>query len=225
MEPLSQTEQIFGERLPIGLEKIIEHAGFETKSSLALLDENKIKEIENYVNENKFLLNGSAYEHIVKQNLNFKFKPGHKALLLTLSKKLNNKSILSQAKKRKIKSDSENRAPKVIITEDININELKESLVQKVLKFAEKKSLEIIFVLSDIALNIEEGKIKCFVHCPICNKKQQLHYTTYWVISNFERHLKSHFSKTQTNSAETVPFSYANLDNAIEIEKILSGDG
>ena len=72
-------EQIIGE-------KNIEHAGFDTKSSLAFLDEDKIKEIENHVNENKFLSTGTVYENIVEQNLNFKFKPRHKALLLQAKK-------------------------------------------------------------------------------------------------------------------------------------------
>ena len=62
--PLTQVEQIIGE-------KNIEHAGFDIKSSLAFLDEDKIKEIENHVNENKFLSTGTVYENIVTQ---FKFQ-------------------------------------------------------------------------------------------------------------------------------------------------------
>lgn len=223
MEPLTQVEQIIGERLPNGLEKIIEHAGYDTKSSLELLDEDKIKEIENHVNEYKFLLTGTVYENTLQQNINFKFKPGHKTLLLALSKKLNKKTISSQAKKLKLVSDLENSDPK-IIRKDINTNELIESLIQKVIKFAEKKKFEIIFVPSNIELSIEKEKIKCSVQCPICNKKIQVQYTTYWLLSNFERHLKSDLNQAQIEEVliETVPLSYGNLDNANEIEKILS---
>ena len=62
--PLTQVEQIIGE-------KHIEHVGFDMKSSLTFLDEDKINEIENHVNENKFLSTGTVYENIVTQ---FKFQ-------------------------------------------------------------------------------------------------------------------------------------------------------
>lgn len=46
------------------------------------------KDIEAYTNENKEIVNETPYEYCIKEGSRFKFKPGHKAILLSLPKTL-----------------------------------------------------------------------------------------------------------------------------------------
>lgn len=66
--------------------KIILELGFYWKSSILEINSERIKEIENYVNENKKLLEGTIYSDIISSVKIFKFKPGHKAAILSLKK-------------------------------------------------------------------------------------------------------------------------------------------
>lgn len=58
----------------------MELSGFENESSLKSIDSETITNIENYANENPEILQNTAYKNISQ----FKFKPGHKLLLLQL---------------------------------------------------------------------------------------------------------------------------------------------
>lgn len=71
-------EQHIGYAIPELIKKVLKAAGFDSITTLQLLTEESIKDIENFVNEN-------SIEESSKQ---FKFLPGHRALLLNLAKKV-----------------------------------------------------------------------------------------------------------------------------------------
>lgn len=96
--------------------------------------------------------------------------------------------------------------------------------MNKLLKFSEKNSFDIIFENTLITnFRIEGNKPKCQIECPICRKKYTTYYTTYWNATNFQKHLATHFEVElihaiesgeiqQTGTRETV-FLLANSDD------------
>lgn len=78
-----ELEKYLKERIPADIKQILELSGFETESSLMFklfIDSQTIEEIEQFANENKVILQNTAYEKVC----HFKFKPGHKCILLQL---------------------------------------------------------------------------------------------------------------------------------------------
>lgn len=61
--------------------------------ALATINSDSIKLFEDYVNENKNLLEGTVYENLIANNLKFKLKPGHKVLILSLPEALENNEV------------------------------------------------------------------------------------------------------------------------------------
>lgn len=88
----SAIEKKLREKLPANLEKIISSSGYECESALLTIDSTSIVEIENFINENKFFLKDTAYEYFLTNNLQFKLKPEHRALILSIPKVLSGSS-------------------------------------------------------------------------------------------------------------------------------------
>lgn len=97
----AELERKLGEKLPGGIQKILESTGFENKSSLLNINIDSIKDIEEYINENKYILEKTSYELCLNNNYVFKVKPGHRAFILNIPKVLNSskKKIESVLKK------------------------------------------------------------------------------------------------------------------------------
>lgn len=176
-----QLEKIVGKNsITSGINKIIIEAGFDCISALANIDQNSIKLIEEHVNENKGILKGTVY----KNSVNFKLKPGHKAIILGIPNALKNYELKNK-KIRVCPLDEET---------------LKKKLVEKLTKFAEKFSYDLIF---NVELISEFFKDKCRFKCPLCSTKIKCVYTHYWLISNLEKHIKSHYKRVQIIEIDT----------------------
>lgn len=96
----SKLKKILGRALPNGLGNILLESGFDSECALSTIDLVAIKSIEEYVNNNKHLLEGTVYEN---QNVDFKFKPGHRLILLGLPK------ALAEYEAKKPKNDKKKR--------------------------------------------------------------------------------------------------------------------
>lgn len=198
------------EKFPDKLDKIILLAGFDSEQSFLNLNSESIPEIEQYINDNKHILTGTSYENTIQTH--FKLKPGHKIFLLGIPKALEsfNKKKKEQ-KKQKEQKKLEKRTSQIrnenddqfVNSEDIENGtievssiecELKQKLIEKITKFASKHSVTLIIDTNNI-VELEENntKYKCQIICPICQKQLKCEHTTYWLISNFEKHLKRHF--------------------------------
>lgn len=70
--------------IPDYIVNILRNSGFESLSALALLEANSIDEIEKFVNENRLLVVDTIYNN----KKEFKFLPGHRALLLNLPRNI-----------------------------------------------------------------------------------------------------------------------------------------
>lgn len=75
---------MFKEKIPGDIIHILKESGFDTNASLSSINEQSISEIEQYVSEERTILKGTSYENCDR----FKFKPGHKSLIMSIPHEL-----------------------------------------------------------------------------------------------------------------------------------------
>lgn len=88
--------------------QILEESGFDTKIALMTIDEESIFQIENYVCVNREILKNTSYEN----DLNFKFKLGHKRFILESAKKA---ALLFQTKSKDVQESDFSFVLKMLI--------------------------------------------------------------------------------------------------------------
>lgn len=215
-----------GEHFPANIDKIIFSAGFDSERAFLNLNKDTISEIEQYVNENKHILASTSYEN----SCTFKFKPGHKTFLLGIPKALEILNKKNKSKKKLLPNSQENQnsgetVNPQSVNDEVRLNsevELKQKLIDKIIKFANKFSVTLIIETANIVnFHQDDTKFRCQVICPVCNSNLKCQYTTYWIISNFEHHLKRHFGSnihTETLDVEIRPVSYTENKSDLEFE-------
>lgn len=177
---------------------ILIEAGFDTKTSLINLEKNNLVDIEEFVQSNRAtfaaILKGTQYEKIDV----FKFLPGHKNLIINLSKHLSGT----------IKIQKKIRSSKIQLTTD----ELKAALVKKISNYSKNNNFTIDCTSNDISeLQLEEKPYKCKIKCPWCDDKLSCTFETYWIISNLVRHIKSR----HVTYLEVDPLNQTDIENSI----------
>lgn len=78
---------------------ILLRSGFDSKLSLSSLNTDTINEIEQYAKENRSVLEGTSYQNVET----FKFKPGHRAILLQLANQVQNFEEAEEDVKKQLK--------------------------------------------------------------------------------------------------------------------------
>lgn len=149
----SKLKKILGRALPNGLGNILLESGFDSECALSTIDLVAIKSIEEYVNNNKHLLEGTVYEN---QNVDFKFKPGHRLILLGLPK------ALAEYEAKKPKNDKKNAEK---IDEEEEEKRLKESLVKKLNNFVGKFQFDLNFsfdLISEFRRDLAQYRVEFF---------------------------------------------------------------
>lgn len=172
--------------------KILIESGYDSFAILESINQEQILIIEEYINgikgDESNILKGSVYDGCD----HFKFRPGHSALLLRLPK------IIEEIKSKKKAKNPVNVLNCVAddllaekeLTEKSN---LKKRLMTKILEFIKKNELQINFNEKHISeFFTENNQIKCLVECGFCDKKYTCSFGKYWLVGNFERHLKEH---------------------------------
>lgn len=205
-------EKIAGEKFPDNISDILITAGFDNKTAIkSFTNRENIPIIENYVNENplKFteILKGTKYEHSTQ----FKFLPGHIALLSGLPEyllKLNtkkqvkvknncteNKQLEEQINTNSDQSNS-NHNPEFNGEPDTNdIKKIQQNLLKKINNYSTKKNIGILIAEENITnFRFENQSFKCLVKCPKCTKLVSCTYGTFWFCGNFQAHLKTHIT-------------------------------
>lgn len=76
--------------LPPCVHKILNYSAYDSLNVLKELNEEKIVEIEKFISDNKDIVNSleCCHSEKYKQQKNFKFLPGHRAILLSVQKKI-----------------------------------------------------------------------------------------------------------------------------------------
>lgn len=82
----SKIESIIGEPLPCCVKKILDYCAFDTLLSIELLNDEHIKNIEEYVSKERKILYELTCDHgrEYQKHPLFKFLPGHRILLIDL---------------------------------------------------------------------------------------------------------------------------------------------
>lgn len=82
-------EECFGESLPMCIKKLLAVSGYDTFGSLRNITEESLEEIENHINTNSRTTIEAlccCHSEYYKSQEKFKFIPGHRCLIISLSK-------------------------------------------------------------------------------------------------------------------------------------------
>lgn len=199
-----EIEKKTDKKFPKDLEKILLNAGYDSTIVLSIITEKDIEIIENFVNGDLTILNNSSYKSS-EENFCFKFKPGHKQLILNLPNLVNsNKKVLTVNNEQNKKS----------VRFDKDENQLKKDLVLKVANYFEKNSFAVLLDTNKVVDFVQlENKFKCKFLCPLCDVKIGCEFKTYWAISNLQNHIKNHSKKNNSNAlCESYPVASNNFN-------------
>lgn len=157
--------------------------GFEDEISIGQINESAIKKIEEFVRNNKELLKDTKFEN---KSENFEFLLGHRCLLLELPNKVRDFVESNRKRKGSVKINIDN------IDEDF----AKNRLIRKLNNYSYKFALGFVIRSEDI-LQLEKihQVFKCKVRCPfvVCTVQKICSFKTYWEVSNFIKHVKTHY--------------------------------
>lgn len=96
--------------------------------------------------------------------------------------------------------------------------ELKEGLIKKLAKFAKSKNFTFDISEKNIEnFRFENNIYRCKVQCSVCVKKVPCTFTSHWVCSNLQAHLKSHLTIEEyevSDNSQLEKISEGNLQNS-----------
>lgn len=196
--------------------------GFDNEISLIDLCDESIKEIEEFVDKNKSIIQGTIYADITP----FHFRPRHRVLLLNLPRRYR------EFKEEKNKSHEGALKRKKTVKSD---NDLKTELLEKLKNYCKRKNYPKDFSEEHIVEFVKTGEnVRCRVKCVFCDSSIVCNYISHWRASNYELHLFEHIKAqtqprtrpqqtlqiTTTISAGNPPFSIIPIDP--ELARILN---
>lgn len=225
---IEKLKTYLGGNFPLNIDRIIIFCGYDTELALSNINEEDIKEIEFYVNENKQILKNEIND--IRDDQEFKLKPGHKKFILGLPKKikeLKNKNKNNGAKNKEIETDN------IIVQFDQTPDDqFKQKLITKIKQFCAKKSVPLDFNYSNInKWQQVNGKPKCKISCCLCGSEISYDFISYWRISNLQDHLKGHFKTIEIEvvdiplEANSTNLSVSALDTNTQIHSYANTHG
>lgn len=170
--------------IPSCIKSILTAVGYNSALSIIQIDEQRIKEIEEFVETNcRGIIDSIDVYKYIKP---FTFLPGHKALILGIKSEIQN---LQDAKKPKVTT---------FCKPQLSESDLKVSLVNQLSAFTSKNGLDIddwSKSVYNITLTSSEHSTHalCSIKCPVCAAKSTIRYDSYWKVSNICKHLRKHF--------------------------------
>lgn len=195
-------------RIPEFIVQILKKPGYDTPFSVQLLDENKVKDIDESItkrlNSIKYIFENTEYESVESSSESFELLPGHKTLLLGLTaavKKYVDETTVKQKQKISLPTIIEENETVEILTEEERTAAI-QKLIQKVTKFSKKYRLSVenisennIISELNVIINTSGSVVyKCSFSCVIdaCKVIVFCVFNKHWQISNLERHIKTH---------------------------------
>lgn len=233
----SKFEKFVRNSIPDYIVKVLIETGFDNAISISELNNDDIKIIEEFVETNlKHIVEKSGIYDLKEK---FVFLPGHRKLILSLPKRL--EEFENNKKKRKGKSETEQEN---VTTEEIEllteseINDLKDKLLSKLTKSAKNYGLkefteEEVHSSIDVYINHslvpknkthQKPSYKCLIKCIECEKEIPCTWNGYWQIGNLDKHLKNHMKNTVAQDAENQNNSSENHNknsNEKELNQVL----
>lgn len=170
-------KKIYKSDFPNCVKTLLFSAGYDRNSNLASLNAEKIEEIEKHLNLDKDIIENldCCYSEEYKKLNEFRFLPGHKALILMIP------DLIGVSKN--------------VVTD----HELKSSLIKKLMTACAKAGAKLpAGTISEANLlefhrttKEKDTVCQCTFSCPFCSKTYTIKYKTFWMTNNAWKHLKS----------------------------------
>lgn len=227
-------KKLAAQKYPEFIINILKKCAFDC-NSLELLDVNSIKEIQKYIEQHPELLRKTPYE---KENTeNFKFKIGHKHLILGIPNFIKK---ISEEKKLEIESKKKTEARREVDIISEEGSEIVSLLVERIKQYNNRQNIN---------LNISASAVKKIIKtdcgylsklcCTTCRKLFTCTFkkdskNSHWKITNFTSHIRTHIPKTSTHqqvnqrldqrtSQRTLPEIIVINSNRDDLRKIIDG--
>lgn len=160
--------------------------------SLAEIDEDKLRKIEEHVNSNIHLVKDlkCCYSKDYKTQTKFEFLPGHKATILGIKDQIAQMKANGMCTQKKTKRTTQPKHQ--------SEQELKTVLVRSLDMYAQKQGLPAGIITLRNIVNFKSEKLdnetvyKCGMSCVFCSKVSAVSYKGYWMKSNATKHIKEH---------------------------------
>lgn len=197
-----------GEKYPQCIKNLLIASGYSKLMSLAEIDEEKLRKIEDHVNGHMDLVKSLICCHSkdYKNQTNFEFLPGHKATILGIKDKITQMKATGAFT---LKANNRSIQPKY--RSEI---EVKTALVQSLDVFATSQGLPGGIITERNIVNFtsisENGKdvYKCGFSCVFCSKVIKVVYRSYWMKSNVTKHIKEHITAGFSTHGENIVVSF-----------------
>lgn len=193
-------EKFAKEKFPPCIKSILISSGYDKLNSLRQIDAEKVNEIEMFVNENKDLINNlkCCFKDQYQKPGEFRFLPGHKALILGISKQIDQIEQMKSLVRKKTTKDPSSKS--------LSDADLKRKLVSNLLKYTGKLNYQFPDEaisernIMDFKRGLENDDYvcKCRFSCSVCSKNFPLVYKSFWMTSNVTLHLKKHIEADKT---------------------------
>lgn len=193
-----KVERKTGTKIPIHLKTILVATGFDNEWSVLNINQDNLNTIEDFVNANKNIINGTKYEN----RETFHFDIGDKTVILSLPQHLNkiiNEQLKVKGDKKQVNVDSLER--------NFDPATSKTELWCKISKYLSNK--QTVFDLAEtniLSCSISNKIIRCIVECPRCNAKITCVKQSTWRFWNLIKHIAKHSNQAERR-AEIVEFS------------------
>lgn len=188
----TRLEKFAGNKYPIFIKNILEACGYDHESTLNLLNENSIKQIEREVDERKNLVKGTVYEN---KDGPFHFLIGHKELILSIPNTL--KKLSAQKKSKNLeKKKGLGKKLDVEIDSEAVASDRANQVIERINKYFKSKKLNCVVNGEHIKLiTLAENCAKCVIKCVFCDSEVTCTFDKHWNIANYTAHIRKHPQK------------------------------
>lgn len=188
------------------IKAILDYAAYNSASSLSVLNDQNVLEIENCINESGRNVIESlkcCYASIYQQQTPFRFLPGHKSTVLSIPKYISEMNELKKTSRLEFKKLLTPAELKAILLRKINQNI--GNYNANIGVFSESGVTEVKVTISNNSMSA-----KCKVSCILCAATVPVVYSGSWKISNILRHVRQHLiAKQRMHSQQTITSNQA----------------
>lgn len=204
MDIFDALEEFNGTTFPLCIKELLQDAAYNTKTSLMLLNEKTLAEIENYlVNNGKNVIDNLSccYSAVYRNQQVFSFLLGHKSYILAIPDQIREMNSANKKKRRPM-----NEFKKLMTSAELKallLNRLNQSVVN--IGFDHRPFMEDHINAIQTMILDNEMTAKCTVRCFNCPLTVSALYKGYWQTSNILRHVKTHCFALDSAGVETQP--------------------
>lgn len=206
------------------MKRILTACGYNHAWAFKEIDEDKILQLEGFLQTRHRKIADSFEEY--KDVDPFEFLPGHRSLIFGIKAQI---LSFENSKKPKLKSGS--TASSTNVSGEL---ELRQNLIDQLSNFSVNNSIKFdcntaIQSFEFEKTGDEQVHATSSVLCSICDTVRVLRFNKYWRVSNYYKHLRSHFSKNQQSAKKsnrsTDPNQGKNKSNNNELSNGESSNG